>query len=463
MKRATAAILAATLLAAACGRDGEPAPEPAAEKTAGPRGIGVAWDRNAARMTPEELERARLDMGWQELLELEDGGPDGGPNPERWEQISAETVNGSAQHLPIHGDVGGPSVLRVQILLDRALFSPGIMDGRWGKNSAEAIYWFQRREGLRATARADSATFQALRRAAGNPDRLVVRHTLTADDVAGPFTPIPDDIYQQAELECSCYESLSEKLSERFHATPELLAQLNPGMDLDRLRAGQAIQVPAIRAADAGAGQVARLRVSGRGSYLHALDASGRVLYHFPTTLGSQYSPSPSGDFRVTSVTRDPDWHYQPSILEGVDDDEETAFIPAGPNVAVGTVWMALNKQHYGIHGTAEPQTIGYASSNGCIRLTNWDAEFLARHVRPGTPVEFRDIGAGAAPAAPQERAATPAAAPARPASPARTASPASGAAARADTARTPRDTVRTGRDSVLTGRPPAGGGAGRP
>lgn len=410
MTKTTAALLAALSVAAGCGRDAEPeplpAPTPEQVAAAERRTAAIAWNRTEARMSPEEIERARRDTSWQQVVDVEDGGPTGPPNPESWEDITPEAVNGGRQHLPVHGDVAGPSVLRVQILLDRALFSPGIMDGRWGKNSAEAVYWFQRREGLRASARVDSATLRALRSAAGDPERLVVRHTLTEEDVAGPFTPIPDDVYEHAELECSCYESLSEKLSEMFHATPELLGQLNPGVDLDALRAGQAIHVPAVRSDEAGGGTVAKLVISGLGTYLHALDESGRILYHFPSTLGGQYSPSPSGDFRVTSVTRDPDWHYQPAILEGVEDDEPTAFIPAGPNVAVGTVWMELNKPHYGIHGTAEPQTIGYASSNGCVRLTNWDAEFLAGKVSRGTPVEFRDIAGRTEPAGPVERGA---------------------------------------------------------
>ena len=398
--RYTSAALAALLLAA-CGGDDEapePRPEPqppTAQQQAAARAqaVRVAWNRRLAAMTPEELERARMDMSWQEVVQLDPTtGPDI-PNPEKWEQISAQTVNTAPQHVPLHGDVGGPSVLRTQILLDRALFSPGIMDGRWGKNTAEALYWFQRREGLRATARLDSATFARLRQAAGNPRELVTRRTLTADDVKGPFTPIPDDIYEHAKLSCSCYESLTEKLSETYHATPDLLAKLNPGVDLDGLRAGQAINVPAVRSEDAGGrGQVAKLVVSGRGTYVHALDASGRILYHFPSTLGGSYSPSPSGSFKVNAVTQDPSWHYQPDILVGVPDSEPEAMIPAGPNVAVGVTWIDLSEPHYGIHGTSEPQTIGYTSSNGCVRLTNWDVKFLSRYVRAGVPVEFRDI-----------------------------------------------------------------------
>jgi lipoprotein-anchoring transpeptidase ErfK/SrfK len=388
--------ITALVLATACDRGAEPEPrqDPPAQAAAQPRQepVSVAWDVSNPRTSPEELDSLRADTTWRSFLQPEDGGPTGPPNRERWEQIEVDAVNGTRQHLPIHGDVAGPSALRVQILLNLALFSPGIISGRWGKTSAEAIYWFQRREGLPATARGDSATLYALRRAAGDPQQLIVRHTLTADDVSGPFVDIPEDIYEQAELECSCYESLSQKLSERFHVTPELLAQLNAGVQLDSVRAGQVIHVPSVRAPGAGGAQVARIVISGRGSYLHAMDDGDRILYHFPATLGSQYSPSPTGDFRVTSITHDPEWHYQPTILEGIDSEQPSAIIPAGPNVAVGTVWIALSQRHFGIHGTAEPETIGYATSNGCVRLTNWDAEFLARHIRPGTPVEFRDI-----------------------------------------------------------------------
>jgi lipoprotein-anchoring transpeptidase ErfK/SrfK len=392
---------AAALLLAACGGDADEAdeadksPEPQAPRTSA-SGVEVSWDRTAPRMTQAQLDSMRMDMSWQELVQLDTtgSGAPARPNPEKLQDINPQAVNSGGQFVPLAGDVAGPSVLRTQILLDRAMFSPGIMDGRWGKNTVQALYWFQRREGLPATARLDSATFQRLRQAAGNPSELVVRKTLTADDVKGPFTPIPEDIYEHAKMSCSCYESLSEKLSEDYHATPDLLKQLNPGADLDNLKAGQSIYVPAVRdESRAGTrGQVAKIVVSGRGNYVHAVDAGGRVLYHFPSTLGGKYSPSPSGAFHVNGVTQDPSWHYQPNILVGVPDNEPEAMIPAGPNVAVGKVWIDLSEEHYGIHGTSEPQTIGYASSNGCVRLTNWDVEFLSHHVRAGVPVEFRDI-----------------------------------------------------------------------
>jgi lipoprotein-anchoring transpeptidase ErfK/SrfK len=392
--RFPALLLAIALAAPSAAQVPGNAPAGRAQAAAGARPVQVAWDHRRPDMTPQELERARMDMSWQQVVRLDPASGPAVPNPERWEQISARTVNSGPQFPSLHGDVAGPSVLRTQILLDHALFSPGILDGRWGRNTAQALYWFQRREGLRATARLDSATFARLRQAAGNPRELIVRKTLTADDVEGPFTTIPKDIYEHARLGCSCYASLSEKLSETYHATPDLLRRLNPGVALDGLRAGQQIYVPAVRGENArGSGQVAKLVVSGRGTYVHAMDARGRILYHFPATLGGSYSPSPTGSFRVNGVTRDPSWHYRSDILVGVPDQEPEAMIPAGPNVAVGKVWIDLSEPHYGIHGTSEPQTIGYASGNGCVALTNWDVQFLSRQVRAGTPVEFRDTG----------------------------------------------------------------------
>ncbi|HEX8243201.1 MAG TPA: L,D-transpeptidase, partial [Longimicrobium sp.] len=313
-------------------------------------------------------------------------------NPERWEQITPDRVNNGPMFLPLSGDVSGPSVLRTQILLDRALFSPGEMDGHYGKNTAKAIYFFQQSHNLRPTARVDSATFQALARAAGSPKDLIVRHQLTADDVKGPFITIPENVQAQAKLPCSCYNSLTEKLGEMFHVSPDLLKRLNPGVDLDQLQAGQTVNAPAVRDANAGGGQVAQIVVSGRGSYVQALDPSGRILYHFPSTLGSTYDPSPSGSFRVTNVEQNPAWHYQPQLLATAPDTAHEAMVPGGPNNRVGAVWMALSAPHYGIHGTNKPETIGYATSSGCVRLTNWDAQFLSRHVREGVPVHFRDI-----------------------------------------------------------------------
>ncbi|CAN5777286.1 L,D-transpeptidase [soil metagenome] len=385
-------LLASALALVACGGDGgdvaaNQSAQPAAQR-AGLYGVGYE------ALSAEELERGRHDTGWRRVVQFDTTGLGDAvsSNPESWEDITTEAVNGGATYLPIFGNVAGPSVLTAQILLDRALFSPGIIDGRWGKNTEIATYWFQTREGLRATGRVDQKTFNRLAQLAEEPRELVRSHRLSEDDVEGPFVDIPEDIYDKAKLDCLCYESLQEKLGELFHTSPDVLGKLNPGVQLNQLAAGNEIRVPNIRNKDAApAGRVERLVVSGAGHYLHALDSSGRILYHFPTTLGSSYDPSPDGLHTVRSITRDPWWHYQPAILEHVDSSKPDANIPPGPNNAVGLVWMALSKPHYGIHGTSAPETIGYATSAGCVRLTNWDALFLADRIESGVDVEFRD------------------------------------------------------------------------
>jgi hypothetical protein len=202
---------------------------------------------------------------------------------DRWSAISPSAVNAAAVRSPISGDVSGPEVARIQILLDRAGFSPGIIDGRWGKNTEKAAYWFQRWDSVDATGTIDTATMRRLESLAGT-DSLVRRYTLTSDDVSGPFKDIPDDIYAKASLDCMCYQSLEEKLAERFHTTPELLAKLNPDVDLSSVTAGTSLQIPAVlEAPSRDRGKVAEIVVSDGGHFVHGVDASGRVIYHFPT------------------------------------------------------------------------------------------------------------------------------------------------------------------------------------
>jgi lipoprotein-anchoring transpeptidase ErfK/SrfK len=325
-----------------------------------------------------------------------------GPPPERWLDISAQAANAGVYHLPVGRGHTGPSVLHVQVLLNRAFFSSGMLDGRWGRNTQTAVLWFQAREGLPGSGVVDSATYRRLALLAGAAP-TVRQHVLTADDVAGPFIDIPGNIYEHARLRCSCYESLTEKLTETFQSTTELLRKLNPGVELDTVRAGAILSVPAVRDPSARApGDVRQIVVSGSSNYLQALDSAGRILYHFAATLGSSVDPSPDGDFRVTSIHPNPWWNYQPRLLAHVPDDRPSALIPPGPNNAVGRVWMSLSAPHYGIHGTKSPETIGYAESAGCVRLTNWDAVFLSGRVVPGTPVSFRDTRRGGTPSPPR-------------------------------------------------------------
>ncbi|MBK5257969.1 MAG: murein L,D-transpeptidase [Thermoanaerobaculia bacterium] len=308
--------------------------------------------------------------------------------------LSLAAINTAPIAVPIQGDLSGPSVLKTQVYLDRLRFSVGALDGRWGKNSAISLWWFQRSRGLDSTGAVDEPTFRALAAAAAG-EAAVRGHTLTADDVKGPFESMPEDVYDKAKLACLCYESLSEKLAEQFHTTVELLETLNPNVKLADLAEGAAITVPNVRAeVSQDSPDIAKVVISVAGSTLNAFDASGNLVFHAPTTLGSKYDPSPNETVSVKKVAFDPNFHYQPKLFAEVPDDEPEANLNPGPNSPVGVVWIALSKPHFGIHGTADPDSIGYASSHGCVRLTNWDAREVAHRISPNVPVEFVDTRA---------------------------------------------------------------------
>jgi lipoprotein-anchoring transpeptidase ErfK/SrfK len=314
-----------------------------------------------------------------------------GTAKETFKGLDANAINAAPVMVPITGDVQGPSVLKTQVYLDRSHFSVGALDGRWGKNSAIAVWWYQRSHNLPETGSVDEATFRSLAQAAGGAPALM-QHQLTADDVKGPFVSIPEDVYDKEKLDCLCYENLLEKLAERFHTTQEFLEQLNPDVKISQLNAGDTIVVPNVREPMAGdTKDVAKIVVSIAGSTFNGFDAAGNLIFHAPTTLGSKYDPSPNETTKVVKVVRDPHFHYQPTLFHEVPDSDPEAHLQPGPNSPVGVVWMALSKPHFGIHGTGDPESIGYASSHGCVRLTNWDALEVSHRVSEGIEVAFVD------------------------------------------------------------------------
>ena len=309
-------------------------------------------------------------------------------------------ANASITKFPARIPKSGPTALHIQILLDRAHFSPGIIDGTWGNNAARALAFYTNPNGVDRLTGAtptlassiDKVTYDRLRSAAGDRP-LLKRYTLTRADLSGPFTPIPALVYDQAKLRCLCYSSPAEAIAERFHTSPKFLAELNRGVNLDKLSAGTSLLVPNVMEENVASSMdtviVAKLIISKTGFWTHAVDATGTIVAHYPSTLGAGYDPSPTGRFSVTYISRDPAFHYQPKLFSEVPDDKPEARLPPGPNSPVGRVWMSLSKPHYGIHGTSSPETIGYANSHGCVRLTNWDAIQLSDMTEPGTPVEF--------------------------------------------------------------------------
>ncbi len=279
---------------------------------------------------------------------------------------------------------GDGARLRLQVLLDRARFSPGEIDAITGSNQARALRGYQAAHDLPVTGEPDAATWAALERDAAP---VLAEYRLTDADLAGPYRALPDDAMDKARLDALGYASLAEALGERFHASPALLRRLNP--QLDRASAGTVLTVPAV-AAPATA-KAARVVVDRSDSVLRLLNDGGRVMAQYPASTGSEHDPLPIGDWRIVTVVRDPTFHYNPDLFWDADPGHEKATLAAGPNNPVGTVWIDLSKPHYGIHGTPEPASVGKAQSHGCIRLTNWDAQAVAAAVDASVTVVLQE------------------------------------------------------------------------
>lgn len=278
-------------------------------------------------------------------------------------------------------------IAALQVQLDRAGFSVSVIDGYAGENLRKAVSAYQAARGEAETGEPGEALWNDLRRRFARP--FMTEYSLTDQDLEGPFYPdLPEDYAKLARLDQLGYADVVEMLAERFHMDRDLLEALNRNANF--AEAGTTIHV-----ADPGRNiedtEIVRIRVDKADGSVRGYDKSDRLVVHYPATIGSKTNPSPSGTHKVLTVAMNPTYSYDPDTNFKQGDNTEPLTIPPGPNGPVGSVWIDLSEPTYGIHGTAEPALIDKNNSHGCVRLTNWDAEELARIVTEGASVQFSE------------------------------------------------------------------------
>ena len=274
-------------------------------------------------------------------------------------------------------------IVELQVLLDRARHSPGVIDGVMGGNTRRAIEAYQKSSGMNPTGRIDAAMLQRLRQSHNAP--VFQEYLITKEDVNGPFSSVPSTMTGKAKLDRVAFEDPAELLAEKFHMARSYLEKLNPGADFSKT--GTKIKV-VLPGGDEQLAKVQRIEVDKSANELRAYSPDGSLAATYPTTVGSNIHPSPNETLEVLAVAPDPKYYFDPSGRTWGPDEQLT--IAPGPNNPVGVVWIDLSRDGYGIHGTPEPKLIGKTSSHGCVRLTNWDAHELSLAVDRGSTVQFR-------------------------------------------------------------------------
>ncbi|MBR0818168.1 L,D-transpeptidase family protein [Bradyrhizobium liaoningense] len=302
-------------------------------------------------------------------------------------EMTADAINSAQPSKKIlSNEKPTPAGVRLQVLLDRAHFSPGEIDGKFGENARKALRAYAEAQQLPSSDALTEDVWKALQaddRAAMTP------YTITEQDVAGTFLrKLPSKMEDMRGIPKLGFTSPREALAEKFHMSEQLLAALNPGRHFDR--AGDTIVVVDTSGGAGGApARADRVEIDKSRQTVRLFDKSNALIGFYPATVGSEEKPSPSGTLKVTEISRNPFYRYNPAYhFKGVR-SRKPFIIKPGPNNPVGTVWISLSAEGYGIHGTPAPDRISKAESHGCVRLTNWDAERVAASVAKGTPIAF--------------------------------------------------------------------------
>jgi lipoprotein-anchoring transpeptidase ErfK/SrfK len=198
---------------------------------------------------------------------------------------------------------------------------------------------------------------EALRAGVEGPKGKAVREALAslADRLQFSAQKAPDDPYSKTYA-VARGDSLI-RIGQKFVITPELLMRLNH-LSTSDIGAGQSLKVVQ--------GPVHVEIYKGRYEIQAWLDTV--CLRVWPVGIGAE-NRTPEGTFIVTNKIKNPP--YQPQHKTRA--EHKAAGAPDNP---LGGRWIDIGN-HYGIHGTIDPASIGRGVSEGCIRMSNKNVEEL--------------------------------------------------------------------------------------
>lgn len=289
------------------------------------------------------------------------------------------------------------TVLRIQIFLDRNLFGPGKIDGAIGEFTYKAVVNYNYAHGHRDLYNWSYAQEAAEREVPVPYAAYKIKENLL------PYVNahLPMKPEEQVKFSFMAYRSMKELVAERFHTDESFLALINPGKNMDVLKPGDVVVVPNVRSfrieeVKPMQSYKADATLSSHTIVIDTVERMAAVysekemmLAAFPITPGKpQFIPV--GQWEVKTIMNTPSFRYDKQFLEEGVRGEEAHQLPPGPNSPVGIIWCGLSKSGIGLHGTAEPRTIGRSRSAGCVRFANWDAIRLPTLIRPGSRVIVR-------------------------------------------------------------------------
>src|SRR6201998_2875568 len=237
-----------------------------------------------------------------------------------------------------------PAGTRLQVLLDRAHFSPGEIDGKFGENAKKALRAYEEAQHLPTS---DDVTAEVWSKLAAADRPGIANYTVDEKDVAGPFLhKLPAKMEDMKNIPKLAYTNPREGLAEKYHMSEDLLAALNPGERFDR--AGDSIAV-VDTGSDENPQKADRVEVDKDRQTVKLFDKSNTLIGFYPATVGSEEKPSPSGTLKETEIDRNPLSRDTPAYtFKGVNSHKPFTIKP-GPNNPVGSMWINLSADGYGI------------------------------------------------------------------------------------------------------------------